>query len=315
MTRRLALLIALLAAVWGLARPAMAASCSFTITNVDFGLVDTLSGGAVNATATLAITCSNVITGSVRICPNIGAGSGGASGGVRYMRDSSNRPLSYTLSTDLGGGTLWGTVENLLLGTPPTIDLNTSLFGSISTTRTIYVQLLGGQQSAHVGEYISNFTAADVKISYSELNLFNCLTLASPSTATFRVRAEVGPRCLISAQPVHFSPQGVLDGTVDAAGSVNVTCTPGTSYTVALDNGLTGSGPAARRMTLGANWIGYGLYRDAARSLLWGSGAGQTHGGTGTGAAQPVTVYGRVPAQQTPPPGVYTDTVVATIIY
>ena len=33
------------------------------------------------------------------------------------------------------------------------------------------------------------------------------------------------------------------------------------------------------------------------------------------GAAQPLTVYGRVPPQTTPSAGVYTDTVVVTITY
>ena len=61
---------------------------------------------------------------------------------------------------DLGQASLWGSVESLLLGTPPTIDLTTTLFGSINTTRTIYGQVLGGQASAQPGAYQSNFTAA-----------------------------------------------------------------------------------------------------------------------------------------------------------
>lgn len=301
--------------VWAAMRPAEAASCSFSITDMDFGAIDTLNGETANGTATLSINCTNVISGSVRICPNIGAGSGGATGGVRHMRNASNAPLNYTLSMDYGGATLWGSVETLLLGTPPTINLSTSLFGSISTTRTIYGQIPGGQQSAQVGPYSSSFTSAHVKISYSELGIFNCLTLSAPVSAPFTVMAEVEPYCEISAEPVDFGSHGVIDEPLDAAGEVAVRCTPGASYTVSLSNGQTGSGPTARRMTLGPAFVTYGLYRDPGRSLPWGATAGFTEGGTGTGSPQPLVVYGRVPPQTTPAPGTYTDVVVATVTY
>ncbi|WP_280527698.1 spore coat protein U domain-containing protein [Ciceribacter thiooxidans] len=37
--------------------------------------------------------------------------------------------------------------------------------------------------------------------------------------------------------------------------------------------------------------------------------------GTGTGLTENVSVYGRVPAQSTPAPGTYTDTIVVTVTY
>jgi spore coat protein U-like protein len=36
---------------------------------------------------------------------------------------------------------------------------------------------------------------------------------------------------------------------------------------------------------------------------------------TGNGADQTFTIYGRVPAQTTPAPGTYTDTVTVTVTY
>lgn len=312
---RLAKLAAVALCLWGLSRQAEAASCSFSISTLDFGTVDTLSGAAVDGTATLSITCTSVATGHVRVCPNLGAGSGGATGGVRQMRNASNAPLNYTMSTDLGATTLWGSIEQALLGTPPTIDLYTSLFGSISATRTIYGRVSAGQQTAATGTYTSTFGAADVKISYSELALFNCLTLSSPVSAPFTVQAVVPDNCLISAQTVDFGSHGVLAGNLDATGAVSVTCTQGTAYSVALNNGQTGTGPTARRMVLGAAYVTYGLYRDAARTQPWGASAGQTAGGTGSGAAQPLTVYGRVPPQTTPAAGTYSDVVIATVTY
>lgn len=313
--KRLVFCIAMLMAGWGAMRPAEAASCSFSISNMAFGQVDTLSGAAVNGTATLSISCTAVLTGSVRICPNIGAGSGGSTNGVRHMRNASNAALNYTLATDLGQASLWGSVETLLLGTPPTINLVTTLGGSVSTTRTIYGQVLGGQQAAQTGSYQSNFTAADVKIAYSELNLFNCLVLGASVSAPFSVTATVQPNCLVTAQTVDFGSSGVIDSNLDATGQVGVTCTPGTAYTVGLGNGQTGTGPTARRMVLASSSVTYGLYRDAARLLPWGNITGEWQAGIGTGASQPLTVYGRVPPQTTPGPGTYTDVVVATVTY
>jgi spore coat protein U-like protein len=58
------------------------------------------------------------------------------------------------------------------------------------------------------------------------------------------------------------------------------------------------------------------LYRDSARSLTWGQTVGtDTAAGTGTGAAQTLTVYGRVAPQNTPAAGTYTSTVTATVTF
>ncbi len=62
-----------------------------------------------------------------------------------------------------------------------------------------------------------------------------------------------------------------LKSAVDASGNVAATCTAGTTYTISLDNGLTGTGPTACRMTLAGNQVTYGLYKDAARLQPWSS--------------------------------------------
>ena len=307
-------LLGLLVAAFFLAPRAEAVTCTFAISTLDFGDVDTLSGGAHDRTATLSINCTNVTLGTVRICPNIGAGTGGSSGSARYMRNPSNAPLEFSLFTDTGT-TPWGSIEQALLGTPPTIDLTTSLFGSISTTRTIYGRVSANQQTAQTGHYSSQFTAAHSKISYSDLTLFNCLTLASPVAVPFEVKADVQPNCLVTADNINFGTRGVLRTNVDAAGAVNVRCTPGTSYSVGLNGGLANAAPTARQMKLGSAIITYGLYLNTQRNQPWSQAVGQIASGTGTGLLQSVPVYGRVPAQTTPGAGIYSDTVVATVTY
>ena len=66
----------------------------------------------------------------------------------------------------------------------------------------------------------------------------------------------------------------------------------------------------------GVNVVNYTLYRDAARTQLWGTTIGtDTVAGTGAGADQTLTIYARTPTQTVPPPGVYTDAVTITITY
>jgi spore coat protein U-like protein len=48
----------------------------------------------------------------------------------------------------------------------------------------------------------------------------------------------------------------------------------------------------------------------------WGQTVGtDTVSSTGTGAVQSFTVYGQVPAQSTPAPGAYSDTITVTVTY
>jgi spore coat protein U-like protein len=69
-------------------------------------------------------------------------------------------------------------------------------------------------------------------------------------------------------------------------------------------------------MTSGGNTVGYSLYSDSARTTVWGETIGvDTVAGSGTGLSANVDVYGRVPAQITPAPATYTDTIVVTVTY
>jgi spore coat protein U-like protein len=62
--------------------------------------------------------------------------------------------------------------------------------------------------------------------------------------------------------------------------------------------------------------VNYSLYTTAVRTVVWGNTVGtDTMAGTGNGASQAFTVYGRVPTQTTSAPGNYTDTVTATVTY
>jgi len=150
------------------------------------------------------------------------------------------------------------------------------------------------------------------------------LRLAAPAfaqtdTDTFNVTANVSKNCSITTTPVAF---GVYDPVVgnataplDGTGSVVVTCTKGAGTRIDLNNGGNFAS-GSRRMAAGAgNFLTYQLYKDTARTTVWGSGgsAGQAIAGAPSKAPRTFTVFGRVPAGQDVSAGSYADTVVATI--
>jgi spore coat protein U-like protein len=144
-------------------------------------------------------------------------------------------------------------------------------------------------------------------------------SFAGTKTATFQVSLTVQADCSISANPLAFGSTGVIDTNLDQTSSLSVTCTKGTPYTVALDAGTgTGSTIAERQMgNAGATAsVKYNIYRDEARTQVWGQLSGiDTIGATGTGDAQSINVYGRVPAQTAPVADTYTSTVTATVAF
>lgn len=139
---------------------------------------------------------------------------------------------------------------------------------------------------------------------------------AATSTASFQVTATVAATCVISATNLAF---GTYSGVqTDINSTLTATCTNTTPYTIGLSVGAaTGATATARSMTgPSAALLGYSLFRDAARTLNWGFTAGtDTVAGTGSGAAQPISVYGRIAGSQYVAPGAYTDTVTATITF
>ncbi|MBU1362007.1 MAG: spore coat U domain-containing protein [Gammaproteobacteria bacterium] len=141
---------------------------------------------------------------------------------------------------------------------------------------------------------------------------------AATATTTFLVSANVLSFCSVTALPLAF---GSYSGTqVDTTTTLSVTCTFGTAYSIGLSAGTTsGNSITARRMvrTAGTEVLGYSLFSDSQRSVNWGdTPATNAVAGTGSGLAQSLTVYGRLPAGQTTiPVGAYSDIVTVTVNY
>jgi spore coat protein U-like protein len=138
---------------------------------------------------------------------------------------------------------------------------------------------------------------------------------ASTANTTFAVTSSVVASCTISATSLAFGNYTLSQ--LDATSTLTLTCTSGTAAAIGLNAG-TGSGATVtvRKMTSAGNTLNYALYQDAGRTTIWGNTVGtDTVSTTGTGAAQTITVYGRIPASQTSPIGSYADTVTATVTF
>lgn len=136
---------------------------------------------------------------------------------------------------------------------------------------------------------------------------------AATPNSSMTVSATVTANCVMRANALNF---GNYTGNVNSAtSSIQVTCTNGVPYSVILGSGNSGS-VLNRTMSNGSNTLPYGLYKDSSHSSNWGQTAGiGDHTGTGSGAAQNITVYGVIKAGITAPVGNYTDTVLVTINY
>ena len=151
--------------------------------------------------------------------------------------------------------------------------------------------------------------------------------VAGTATANLTVTLTVTAACTINAATLAFpstAGTSLTTTAVTASTTVSVTCTNSSPYSIGMGQGANYSA-ATNRMANGVNYIPYGLFLDAAWTQAWSTttfaascsgGASTCSLGTGTGSAQSVTIYGKVPTVATAPaPGAYTDTVVMTITY
>ena len=141
---------------------------------------------------------------------------------------------------------------------------------------------------------------------------------AATTTTTFSVQITITASCsILSASTLNFGSNGVLTANVDQTSTLNVQCTNTTPYNIGLDAGTaTGATVTTRKMTNGAATVSYSLFSNAGRTTNWGNTVGtDTVASTGTGASQSFSVFGRVPAQTTPAPNTYTDTITVTVTF
>jgi spore coat protein U-like protein len=300
------------------ARPAVAQSCSFAVSNFNFGNISIGPGGTPPTSSTLTATCSGQPGRTITVCPNIGDGTGGSANGTpRYLLNGSNRIGDDLLQPN---GQVWGSFVWPYAPRPPVLSLTLNAAGTGSLTQTITAAISGSIAGAPTGLYVSTYTTFHTLIDYGYAPGQTCGgTVTHPTQAPFSVQANVVASCSLATLPMDFGTLTGLTTAQQAASQLSVTCTQGAPYTVTLSNGSNGgTGPAQRLMASPSTTqkLSYGVYKDATHTLPWGQTPGvDTLGAAGSGAAQNYNLYGYLPAQAAAAPGAYSDTIVVTVNY
>lgn len=135
-------------------------------------------------------------------------------------------------------------------------------------------------------------------------------------SAQFSVTATVVPACTgVTASNLDFGTYVAGGNAADAQSVISVTCSGGTSYTVALDSGVAGAGDSQRNMTGASSALRYSLFQNPERSAVWGSTASSGKSAAATGAPQAFPVYGRIFPGQVTPAGQYADVITVTVTF
>ena len=143
---------------------------------------------------------------------------------------------------------------------------------------------------------------------------------ADQKTTSFEVSANVKKNCVINAGELAFG-DWTVETDATSTSTITVRCTSGTDFTVNLDAGQHADGDISQRQMEGPGSVNvrYNLY--TAANLVWGNGTtGDNDGGTGAGMGSPqnLTVTGKLKVADNEgaiEPGLYTDTVTATVEY
>ena len=141
-------------------------------------------------------------------------------------------------------------------------------------------------------------------------------------TASLQVSATVVPACTVSVQDIDFGDISA-SGYVSANGNIQVNCSDGTIYDIALDKGQHYANSTRQLADASQNLISYALYKDPNHTDAdeWGDAgydntySAQPLGDIGNGSTQDHIVYGLANMSVIVPPGSYSDVVQVTVYY
>ncbi len=283
--------------------------------SISFGSV---TPAGATAAGTLAFRCNNwtTTTQSYRVCLTVNPFNPSGVAPRRLILWSPESFLNYDLYADPAHTQIVGsdTSGHAIYSTTFTMTAN----GDHDGTMPLYARMPPGQVST-AGSYVSQNTPRlrfIVQPGTTPPTAAQCAASGQSSTHYFEITANFANTCFIStATDLDFGAVGNLATQRDQTSAISLRCPTGTPWRLGLNNGSHAAG-SVRRMSGPGGYIQYELYRDAGRTQRWGNTPGtDTGNGTGTGALETRTVYGRVPSQANPGAGTYSDTVTVTLTF
>jgi spore coat protein U-like protein len=132
---------------------------------------------------------------------------------------------------------------------------------------------------------------------------------ALAQTANLNVTATVDASCTLNGGSLPF---GAYTGDQnDATGEFTYQCTPGTSITLSLDQGVNGE---RTMVESGGGSLPYELYSDSSRTTVWGVDTSGLDVPPTSAEVETAQVFGRIEAGEQAPAGDYSDTVQITLV-
>jgi spore coat protein U-like protein len=297
---------ALLIGVLLFARAAHAGNCTFTSpgpSTLDFGTYQPFSSSPLQQLMSFTVNCVPPETVTVQFS------TGGSAGfDPRQMAFGANG-LSYNIYRNAGRTEILGNGSGGTFTLSKTMaladrDLIVNVYGQIPINQDV--------PASSPSLYIDQITVTIIWSGGSKSD-----------TRTFQVQARVDPECIVATAPLAFGSYDPVSANattpLDGTGTVNVYCTPGTAATVLLDLGSNASGSTRQMLGPSANLLQYEIYRNAGRTLIWGSTIPTANSGTSTSINTAInngfSAYGRIPAGQDVIFGNYSDSVLVTVNY
>jgi len=154
-------------------------------------------------------------------------------------------------------------------------------------------------------KYLLSFIILFSTIAYTQKN---------ENSSEFVVQLTVTERCEIQStqsQSIDFGSIQRSTNNVSSSGSLNISCSQNTPYSIALHSDKT-----LKNTQDSSIQVPYQLYQEAGFKTVWGSSSQENFASTGTGADQNFKIWAKINEGATNiPAGVYIDTVIATITY
>lgn len=128
------------------------------------------------------------------------------------------------------------------------------------------------------------------------------------------INAKVTQNCNIFATPMIFGTVSLLFPSSQTQATMTIDCTPGTNYTVTIDNGQNYNGQRRMARAAGGLFLNYEIYRNPARTQRWGPTVATGVSGTAPPSGKVTLVaYGQTSGFLAS--GAYEDTVTVTIAF
>jgi len=259
----------------------------------------TYSGATLTARGSIDVTCPNNVAYTIELSAGTTAGAT-TTNRMLYCSGCTPQTLGYQLFSDASYTVNWG--NDTLTGKSET--------GSGQDQSIPVYALIPANEPFYTGSSGSNYNdTVTVTIVCN-----SCTSISGNNRGLTVHLQQTASGCWFSASDLSF---GNYNGTVtNATSTIQVDCSSGTPYNVGLNQGTHGGSVTTRKMQNGTHLLSYSLCQNSTCATNWGNTIGtDTVAGTGSGVAQPLTVYGQLPASQSVTTGTYTDTIVATITY